>query len=126
MEGHVAPVPREEGLVSIPAKGPGLRTGAWNKDTLAAAGLGKAALFVLRGTTVASWPRPHRVWLWTGSQAETRQRVGVPGPPLYSLAPGPSHRRWLPTPTHLRLWLRVSNAVGLRHKSPRGMWPRPS
>lgn len=112
----MAPVPRKEGLVSSPAGDPGLRTGAWNKDTLAAAGLSKAALFVLRGTTVANWPRPHRVWLpvkWTGPKAETRQRVGVLGAPCYSLAPGPSHCSWLPMPSHFK-----AVTQGIRHSEP--------
>ena len=122
----MAPVPRKEGFVSSPTRGPGLRHGPGTRTLWPQQDLGKAALFVLRGTTVASWPRPHRMWLlvkWTGPQAETRQTVGIPGPPRYSLAPGPSHHCGLPTPTHFKAvaqGVRTQWASGIKAPEERG------
>ena len=107
----MAPVSRKEALVSSPARGPGPRTGAWSKDTLATAGPGKGSFIFAWGHRCGQLAKELTTnqMVWAPGRDKVERR-GTRAFPLHSPAPGPSHHCRLPTPTHCK-----AVAHGARH-----------
>lgn len=106
----MAPVSRKEGLVNSPDEGqtPGSKP---EETTLATAGYGEGSFILPRGNCCGQLARASGGTCLSDGLGP-RQRQGREKGDHGLLLPG--------------LWLRVPNTVGLRHKSPRGRWPRPS
>lgn len=119
MEGHVAPISRKEGLVSSPTEAqgteqePDARTWGPQQDV-------ERHLYFYLGELLGQVDQ---------GLMKSNCQGGGPGPEQKQSREGSRASVLLP-PCTVRLSLPgeavASPTVGLRHKSPRGMWPQPS